>query len=357
VLWVMMQWQEEFPTAPLFGLDKSIVRMNSFFSYVDPSGNRVWDMCSWGQYMMRAEVLENDLDGNTALTADAVMPDSFRIYSSGQPLVTASEEYYDTTIVNSLHCRISLPGPKNYFCLTHFIDGQESPASGIVMIEGSSTESADVGLEPDSMEIVSRSANDTSLVLVITNSNGGEINYRISQIEISPEGPPSTVDVKFMPSEGFIPNDGSDTITVSIKIAPEAIGDYSISTEFELWDSAQGYVQERYRIILHVEEMTDAEDDYSGKPDVFYLGQNYPNPFNNETIIPYKMPPNTGDFLVEIINMRGELVRKLKIKNLGNGFIRWDACDKSGNKLPSGIYFLRVNADNFRQTLKMVLLK
>ncbi|HDS00752.1 MAG TPA: T9SS type A sorting domain-containing protein [candidate division Zixibacteria bacterium] len=357
VLWVMMQWQPEFPTAPMFGLDKSIVRMNSFYSYVDLSGDRIWDMCSWGQYMMRAEALQNDIDGGVTLSPGAMMPDSFRVYSSGQPLVTPSDEYYDTTIVNSLHCRVKLPGPENYFCLTSFAGGQESETSEIIMIEGSSTESADVRFEPDSMEIVSRSPNDTSLVLVMTNKNGGEINYRISQIEIASEKQFSEVTVEYTPSEGRISDDLSDTILVSIATSPDAFGDYSISTEFELWDSAQGYLKERYRIMLHIEELTGAEDDYSAEPDGFYLGQNYPNPFNNETIIPYKMPRNTGEISVEIINLRGELVRKLVLRNLGNGFIRWDGCGKPGNKLPSGIYFLRVNAANFRETRKMMLLK
>jgi hypothetical protein len=42
-----------------------------------------------------------------------------------------------------------------------------------------------------------------------------------------------------------------------------------------------------------------------------------------------------------------------------SGFYRiiWDGRDGSGRKLPSGIYFVRLESDEFKETEKVILLK
>jgi len=90
-----------------------------------------------------------------------------------------------------------------------------------------------------------------------------------------------------------------------------------------------------------------------GLPMQFALQQNYPNPFNAITEIKYALPK---DCLVrlEVYNVVGQRVATLvdAKQKAGYRIAKWDA-----NSLSSGIYFYRLQAGDFMQTRKMVLLK
>ena len=81
--------------------------------------------------------------------------------------------------------------------------------------------------------------------------------------------------------------------------------------------------------------------------------QNYPNPFNPETVIEYILP-NASEITIVIYNLNGKVVERLVETKQPEGYHRatWDA-----SKLSSGIYFYRLQAGEFVQTRKMVLLK
>ncbi|MCC7431290.1 hypothetical protein IT568_10630, partial [bacterium] len=55
-------------------------------------------------------------------------------------------------------------------------------------------------------------------------------------------------------------------------------------------------------------------------------------------------------------NVLGEVVREFELKK-ANGFVEWNGTDFSGNAVSSGIYFYRLEAKNFSEVKKMVLLK
>lgn len=89
-------------------------------------------------------------------------------------------------------------------------------------------------------------------------------------------------------------------------------------------------------------------------PPVNYsLSQNYPNPFNPTTTIKYSI---LGSSLVKIklYNMLGQEISELvnQEQQSGDYEITLDAAN-----LPSGVYFYTIEAGNFVQTRKMVLLK
>jgi len=88
-------------------------------------------------------------------------------------------------------------------------------------------------------------------------------------------------------------------------------------------------------------------------PTRFELGQNFPNPFNPATNIEYTLL-QSGDVLLVIYNLLGEEVARLVSENQIAGYhtVFWDASNYS-----SGIYFYRLQAGDFVQTRKMVLLK
>lgn len=106
-------------------------------------------------------------------------------------------------------------------------------------------------------------------------------------------------------------------------------------------------------IITNLLNPVSVEEDKSTTPFSFQLEQNYPNPFNPVTTISYLLP-SRSEVLLIIYNLLGEEIVRLvdEIQPTGLHRITWDASGVS-----SGIYFYRIQAGDFVQTRKMVLLK
>jgi hypothetical protein len=85
----------------------------------------------------------------------------------------------------------------------------------------------------------------------------------------------------------------------------------------------------------------------------FALSQNYPNPFNPSTVISYSIPSATNVKLI-VFNTLGQTVKVLEngYKNAGNYSITFNV-----DILPSGIYFYKIEAGQFSQVKKMMLIK
>lgn len=85
----------------------------------------------------------------------------------------------------------------------------------------------------------------------------------------------------------------------------------------------------------------------------FTLSQNYPNPFNPVTVINYQLP-GTGNVKLTIYDALGKEVNILvnEMQNAGNYNIEWNALG-----FPSGVYFCRLEAENFISIKKMVLIR
>jgi len=98
-------------------------------------------------------------------------------------------------------------------------------------------------------------------------------------------------------------------------------------------------------------------------PEISGLGQNYPNPFNPETWIPYQLHQES-DVSLRIYSSDGTLVRRLDLGFQEAGAylqreqaIHWDGRTQSGEQVASGFYFYRLQAGDYIQTRKMVILK
>jgi len=94
------------------------------------------------------------------------------------------------------------------------------------------------------------------------------------------------------------------------------------------------------------------------RPEAFALLNNYPNPFNPETTIKYHLP-EAAQVKLEIYNMVGQVVRTLvqTHQNAGRYVVQWDAANDNGQSLASGIYLYRIQAGDFHEVKKMLLLK
>ncbi|MEJ5306183.1 MAG: Type 1 glutamine amidotransferase-like domain-containing protein [Ignavibacteria bacterium] len=87
----------------------------------------------------------------------------------------------------------------------------------------------------------------------------------------------------------------------------------------------------------------------------FELHQNFPNPFNNETKIRFTFRSDKQKFVsLKVFNILGQNVKVLFNDFLNAGYYELDF---KATDLPNGIYFLRLEIDNYSQTRKMVLLK
>lgn len=94
-------------------------------------------------------------------------------------------------------------------------------------------------------------------------------------------------------------------------------------------------------------------EEIPGLPVEFSLDQNYPNPFNPTTVINFSIPASANVSL-KVYNAVGQEVATLvnEFKNAANYKV-----DFNGSKLSSGVYFYKLDAGNFVQTKKMLLIK
>lgn len=90
----------------------------------------------------------------------------------------------------------------------------------------------------------------------------------------------------------------------------------------------------------------------------YHLQQNYPNPFNPSTQISFTLPTEV-EVTVVVYNMLGQTVATLVDETLptGSHTVVWDGTDDSGQAVATGVYFYRLQTDEFSQSLKMVLIK
>lgn len=88
-------------------------------------------------------------------------------------------------------------------------------------------------------------------------------------------------------------------------------------------------------------------------PELFVLNQNYPNPFNPSTTISYQVPTN-GMVTLKVYDILGKEVTTLvnEQKNAGVYSVKFNAAN-----LTSGMYIYKIQAGNFTQTKKMLLMK
>ena len=98
-------------------------------------------------------------------------------------------------------------------------------------------------------------------------------------------------------------------------------------------------------------------------PRTTQLLDNDPNPFNLETWLPFQLSQD-AEVRLTIYGVTGKLVRKMQLGHLTAGSysqiekaIYWDGQTESGEPVGSGTYFYQLQADDYTETRKMVILK
>ena len=90
----------------------------------------------------------------------------------------------------------------------------------------------------------------------------------------------------------------------------------------------------------------------------FRLHQNHPNPFNPVTTLRYDIPEDAV-VNITIYDMMGRIVSNLVSSQQRAGYksVQWNATNSTGQPVSAGLYLYTIEAGEFRQTKKMVLLK
>ena len=106
------------------------------------------------------------------------------------------------------------------------------------------------------------------------------------------------------------------------------------------------------------ESLVDIESGQPIIPKEFSLFQNFPNPFNPETTIKYQLP-EAANVILEIYNITGQKIATLVNQQQSPGLRSavWDGRDQFGAIMSSGIYIYRIQANDFTEARKMVLLR
>ncbi|MBN2565740.1 MAG: VCBS repeat-containing protein, partial [Candidatus Eisenbacteria bacterium] len=100
------------------------------------------------------------------------------------------------------------------------------------------------------------------------------------------------------------------------------------------------------------------DETWSASPGV-KLEQNVPNPFNPVTTITYSIPEGGSEIDLSIYNVAGVRVTTLvggKVDG-GRASVVWDGTDAHGRHVASGVYFVRLTAEDASLARKIVLLK
>lgn len=90
----------------------------------------------------------------------------------------------------------------------------------------------------------------------------------------------------------------------------------------------------------------------------YELHPNYPNPFNPKTVIGYDLA-RPCEVTLGVYNLAGQKVRTLleEEEQPGRHRVIWDGRSDSGQEVASGVYFYRIQAGDFTEAKRMVLLR
>ena len=90
---------------------------------------------------------------------------------------------------------------------------------------------------------------------------------------------------------------------------------------------------------------------------------NYPNPFNPETWIPFQLAQD-AIVTAKIYDVTGKQIRMIQLGYVPAGnyvesgkAIYWDGRTNTGEYVSSGTYFYQIEAGDYTETRKMVILK
>jgi hypothetical protein len=187
----------------------------------------------------------------------------------------------------------------------------------------------------------------------LVNSTTNQIHRELFRDTINVE---DSVGIEFL--RGYIINgisSGTDQFYVQMVVdtVDAGDGDYMMSGVYSDDTPPQGDAPINYKTKVFFENSSNSLTSGNQIPKEYSLSQNYPNPFNPSTTIKYSLPKD-GLVTMKIYDLAGREVAKLvnEVKKAGNYQVQFNA-----SNLASGVYFYRIQSNDFVMTKRMVLIK
>ncbi len=209
----------------------------------------------------------------------------------------------------------------------------------------------------------------------VTHTNGSVILTWVAPSDDHTPSPVLTYDIQIVRKGTHTPTRPEDLIGNYFATAsrlPEP-GNISAVTEWSIFGLEDGLYDWSVRAVdaayvggavssgtFQVGAPTSVEDE-NNLPDDFSLKQNYPNPFNPSTKIKFTIPSigkngtkQSIQMILKVYDVLGNEITTLVDEQKPAGFYE---IDFNGSNLASGIYFYKIQAGNFSETKKMMLIK
>lgn len=142
-------------------------------------------------------------------------------------------------------------------------------------------------------------------------------------------------------SIGFVPGHGTTTIPHQYSFSDKEIDIGTYNYRLKQIDMEGSF---EYSNVIEVAV---------GAPNQFSLGQNFPNPFNPTTVIPFDLPEESNIKLT-LYNLLGEMVDVISIGEYSAGHHK---ISFNASNLSAGLYFYKLEAKNYMDIKKLLILK
>jgi len=108
-----------------------------------------------------------------------------------------------------------------------------------------------------------------------------------------------------------------------------------------------------------MDQILAIQDENNEIPQKFSLKQNYPNPFNPQTNIIFNLP-QASTISLKIYNIKGEQIKTLieeQKRSAGEHSMQWNGTDDSNQGVASGIYFIKLQSEEYTNIKRCVFIK
>ncbi|MEX2604908.1 MAG: carbohydrate-binding protein, partial [Gracilimonas sp.] len=254
--------------------------------------------------------------------------------------VRGKAAYFDTYIYRDAYSAIAAQYPVNFSGVSRNEDHLGSIHSGDWALyagvefgdENPPKNGYDYQRTPDKLRIEASSAN-----------NGGTIEVWIDSIDTGQKI-----------SEHTINNTGSWNTFIEFSTDVDSVnGRHDVYLRFTGNEDEELLRLKQFRFTPRRVPISTTNEVKSEIPGTVKLNQNYPNPFNPNTVISYQLPMSSK-VSIKVFDMLGREVATLVDEQISAGEHRvsFDA-----STLSSGMYIYRINAGDFVQSRKMMLIK
>jgi len=175
------------------------------------------------------------------------------------------------------------------------------------------------------------------------------VNYDIHSHTFEPI-PPEKTTLLEMPNSCAVSCHMEPGLSFGIDFTGTNIGDWTEPEDIALADTLMYYYGPGG---IWWDHTVSVEISNSNIPENYLLSQNYPNPFNPSTRIEFSVPVESNVSIV-VYDLIGREVATLVNENMvsGNYSLTWNAAG-----LTSGVYFYRMESQNYVEVKKMVMMK